>query len=401
MAEVKKDQQKALVPYQSPSLSKLHRVFLTLRDKQTDPLYSYTFAILLSVVGFALIFTFRIALEADRFSLFLLLFPLIAFSGLYGGFRAGALTTLFTTASLIGLYFYEYQTLKNFPLSPAVQIGIFVVEALFISFLIDKVKRFDILSKYAARERKQKIHLYNLEQEIRVAKKNIKARDEFLSFVSHELKTPLTSMLLQSQMALHNIRNVSLAKFSIEKLLKMLENSEAQTKQLAKMVNDLMNVSLITTGKLELDREEVDLGDLVNGVISKMEDKAHAEGYDVTTEIEDGVSGSWDRGRLEQVVTNLFSNAIKYGNRKPIDIKVFQRNGYAKVSIKDKGIGIPNELKSKLFNRFERGANAHQFEGLGVGLYLSMQIIKTHDGTIDVSSRPGLGTTFTVTLPTA
>ncbi|MBP9719331.1 MAG: HAMP domain-containing histidine kinase [Candidatus Levybacteria bacterium] len=377
----------------------LKKVFLMLRDKQTDPWYCYGFALLLSVVGFLLIFLLRIAFDMDRMSLFLLLFPLIAFSSIYGGFRAGLTTTILTTASLVGLYAYQYHTLQSFPMTPTIQIAIFVAESIFISFLIDKVKRFDIISKYAIRERKQKLQLFNLEQEILVAKKNIKARDEFLSFVSHELKTPLTSMLLQSQLALHSIRNVSLAKFSIEKLLTMLENSETQTKQLAKMVNDLMNVSLITTGKLELEKEEVDLGDLVNDVISRMEDKAHEAGYDITTDIENGVVGQWDRGRLEQVITNLFSNAIKYGNQKPINIAVFQKGEHAKVTITDRGIGIPKELRGKLFTRFERGTNAHEFEGLGVGLYISMQIIKAHNGTIEVQSTQGKGATFTITLP--
>jgi signal transduction histidine kinase len=165
------------------------------------------------------------------------------------------------------------------------------------------------------------------------------------------------------------------------------------------MVNDLMNVSLITTGKLELEKEEMDLGDLVNNVISKMEDKAHAEGYDINTDIEDGVVGNWDHARLEQVVTNLFSNAIKYGKRNPIDIAVFSRSDYAKLVVKDKGIGIPKDLKGKLFNRFERGTNAHQFEGLGVGLYLCHQIIKAHGGTIEVKSAPEKGSTFTIMLP--
>lgn len=398
MEELKKESSKSLV-VQKSSAPMLQKLFITFRDKQTSPAYGYGFAILLSLVGFILIFLLRIAFDSERISLFLLLFPLIAFSSLYGGFRAGVVTTLLTTLSLAGLYYYQYHTFNTFPLSPAMQIAIFVIESLFISFLIDKVKRFDILSKYAAREKKQKIHLLNLEQEIRVAQKNIKARDEFLSFVSHELKTPLTSMLLQSQMALHSIRTVSLAKFSIESLLKMLENSESQTKQLAKMVNDLMNVSLITTGKLELEKEDVDLGELVNSVLSKMDTKAKVEGYDISSEIQDGVIGQWDRGRLEQVVTNIFSNAIKYGSGNPINITVFAQNGQGKVVIRDRGIGIPKELKAKLFNRFERGTNAKSFEGLGIGLYLSFQIMKAHGGTIDVQSTQGKGATFTIILP--
>lgn len=401
MADLHKEQPKTLAIYEKKRLLDLPKIFILLRDQQTNPLFGYGFAILLSAAAFILIYFLRIAFDAQRFSLFLLLFPFIAFSSLYGGFRPGMLTTLLITLSLGGLYFYQHHTFNTFPTTPAIQIGIFIVESLFISFLIDKVKRFNIISKYAHRERQHRKDFLLLYQELGKAKRDIKARDEFLSFVSHELKTPLTSMLLQSQAALHNIRNVSLAKFSIERLLKMLENSEAQSKQLAKMVNDLMNVSLITTGKLELEKAEVDLGDTVNSVLSKMEEKAKLEGYDITTEIEDSVVGKFDRMRLEQVVINLLTNAIKYGDGKPIDIAVIQRNGYAKLVVKDRGIGIPKDLKGKLFNRFERGTNAHQIEGLGVGLYLSMQIITAHDGTIEVKSSPGRGSTFTVTLPIA
>jgi len=156
MAEVKKDASTALTIYPTQSRVSLQKIFIRLRDKQTDPFYGYTFAILLSVVAFALIFFLRIAFDMQRFSLFLLLFPLIAFSSLYGGFRAGALTTLLTALSLIGLYTYQYQSLETFPIDSTIQSVIFIVESLFISFLIDKVKRFDILSKYATREKQQK-----------------------------------------------------------------------------------------------------------------------------------------------------------------------------------------------------------------------------------------------------
>jgi signal transduction histidine kinase len=107
----------------------------------------------------------------------------------------------------------------------------------------------------------------------------------------------------------------------------------------------------------------------------------------------------WDKMRLEQVIVNLFTNAIKYGRKKPIEISVYRKNGSAKLVIQDHGIGIPKDLQNRIFNRFERGSNAHQFEGLGVGLYLSSQIIRAHDGKIEVSSNAGKGSTFTVSLP--
>jgi signal transduction histidine kinase len=398
-AMVKEQKHTELTIYKKPALISLSKLTHHLENNATNPIIANGFALLLSAIAIAILYYNNFTFQQQRISLFLLFFPVVVLSSWYGGFVPGVISTILVTAGVSGIYYYQISHGQMFPLFVIIQLVIFLLEGFVISFLINKAKRFNLIAKYAHRERVQKKELFDLSQELTKAKKDIKSRDEFLSFVSHELKTPLTSMLLQSQAALHNIRNVSLANFSIEKLLKMLENSEAQTKQLAKMVNDLMNVSLITTGKLELEREEVDLGKLTETVINQMEGKLAYDGYEITTDIEDHVVGVWDRMRLEQVILNLFTNAIKYGDKKPIDIVVYQKNGDAKLVISDRGIGIPKDLQSKIFNRFERGSNAHQFEGLGVGLYLSSQIIKAHGGKIEVNSRPSKGSTFTITLP--
>ncbi|KKQ14801.1 MAG: Sensory box histidine kinase [Candidatus Daviesbacteria bacterium GW2011_GWA1_36_8] len=244
--------------------------------------------------------------------------------------------------------------------------------------------------------------IYNtIQEDLTSAQSEIKLRDEFLSMASHELKTPLTSMLLQIQSALHNIKNVSLANFSVANLLKMLESVETQTERLSKMINDLLNVSLITTGKLELEKENFDLSKTVREVVNRFVEKLEKEGYTLSLEADKEILGNWDKLRIEQVITNLLTNAIKYGDKKPIEVRVINFNKSGKIHVKDQGIGIPAELQKKIFEKFERAVTSSQFQGSGLGLYITNQIVKAHNGKVHLKSREGKGSTFIVELPVA
>lgn len=231
------------------------------------------------------------------------------------------------------------------------------------------------------------------------AKEAVQARDEFLSIASHELKTPLTSMLLQLQTVLHSIKSESLANFSIDKTMTMLESTISQSKRLSKLVNDLLNISLITTGRLELEKEEVDLTKVTKEVVSRLEETAEKSGSTLAFEGKGKITGKWDKIRLEQVVTNLITNGIKYGASKPVMVKVSNSNNIAQLQVSDQGIGIPEDQKKIIFNRFERGDVKGSYKGLGVGLYLVNEIVKAHGGKVEVESKPHQGSTFTVKLP--
>jgi signal transduction histidine kinase len=231
------------------------------------------------------------------------------------------------------------------------------------------------------------------------SKEAIQARDEFLSIASHELKTPLTSMLLQLQTVLHSIKSESLANFSIEKTMTMLESTIGQSKRLSKLVNDLLNISLITTGRLELEKEEVDLTKVTKEVVSRLEETAEKSGITLEFEGKGKVTGKWDKIRLEQVVTNLITNGIKYGDSKPVTVSVSNSNNIAQLQVSDRGIGIPEDQKKIIFNRFERGDVKGSYKGLGVGLYLVNEIVKAHGGKVEVESKPHKGSVFTVKLP--
>ena len=113
------------------------------------------------------------------------------------------------------------------------------------------------------------------------------------------------------------------------------------------------------------------------------------------------VTGRWDKERLDQVITNLVSNAIKYGNRQPVDVELDERRGMAALVVRDHGIGIPPDSQAGLFERFERGTNTRTFKGIGLGLWIAKKMVDAHGGTISVESAPGSGSTFTVTIPTS
>ncbi len=328
---------------------------------------------------------------------FLLFLITIILNSWYGGAKGGLITTILTSLSFVYFFLSPPQMLNN-PLK-LIQLGVFMFAGSLISLIVEKYKRTDIVQTYQSREKVYTQILGYLYKANLSAIREIKARDEFLSIASHELKTPLTSMLLQLQTILYNIRHVSLANFSVESLLKMLESAENTSKRMSKMIGDLLNVSLITTGRLDLEREEANLVAIVKDVLERFSEKLDKYPLKLEFKKENEFVGNWDKLRIEQAITNLISNAIKYGEGKPIKIQVLKDGNFAKLVVKDSGIGIPAERQKKIFERFERAVSTSKYEGLGVGLYITYQIIKTHGGSINVKSKQNEGTTFEVKLP--
>lgn len=267
------------------------------------------------------------------------------------------------------------------------------------SVIIDSLSNATQINTFKSEVRRLTSQNAELQNSLEAARKEIKSRDEFLSIASHELRTPLTSMLLQLQTILHNIRNVSLANFSVSSLLTMLESAEQQTNRLSRLINDLLNVSLITTGKLELEKENIDLTKVTSDVLERFSTKLKADNIPLTFESEKSVMGNWDKLRLEQAISNLITNAIKYGSKKPLLVRVYNSHGTGKVAITDQGIGIPKSEQQKIFSLFKRAANSQDYQGLGVGLYITQQIVTAHGGKINLDSKPGSGSTFTIELP--
>jgi len=327
----------------------------------------------------------------------------IVISAWYFGFKPGLITT-FLSAILSTIFFvqpYQFYSLLTVP--GILKITLFFIVGIIISSAIDKRNDKSKILEYKQINNALKKRIVDLEIGAEQAKKEIKSRDEFLSIASHELKTPLTSMLLQTQHAIHNIKNVSLANFSIDSLLRILENAENQTKRLSRMINDLLNISLITTGNMQLEYENVNLNTLVSGVINEFSPKITKDNYNVQFIEKDQVKSSWDKIRIEQAFSNLMSNALKYGRGKPITVTVKKHKNTATLEIEDSGIGISNDKQKSIFELFERGNNIdkdrEEHKGLGVGLFITRQIVLAHKGVVKVSSTVGKGSIFTIQLP--
>lgn len=222
-----------------------------------------------------------------------------------------------------------------------------------------------------------------------------KIRDEFISIASHELKTPLTSLKLQSQMTKKLVGRPE--GMSSSRMMKQLDYTINQIDRLNKLVDDMLDISRIGAGKLKIHRSDMDLSELMEELIERFQTQFEAVGCTVIADIEPQVVGFWDSYKLEQVVNNLFSNAIRYSPKKPISVGLHRVKGKAILNVKDQGMGIDKEHQERIFERFERATS--KVSGLGLGLYITRQIVELHSGTIHVDSRPGEGSNFIIELP--
>jgi PAS domain S-box-containing protein len=236
------------------------------------------------------------------------------------------------------------------------------------------------------------IHDQKLEEEH--AQAEVHKRDEFLLIASHELNTPLTSLQLQLQRV-----ERSLAKGATASVKEGLEVANRSARRLTNLVQLLLDTSRITAGRLHLERERVDLSALVRDVATRLSDEATRGGCPIEVTTDGELWGEWDRNRVDQVLTNLITNALKYGDRKPVEVIARSDGDEAVVVVRDRGIGIRTEDQRRIFERFTRAVSERNFGGLGLGLYIVGQIVAAHGGRVSVASRYGEGTTFTVALP--
>jgi chemotaxis methyl-accepting protein methylase/signal transduction histidine kinase len=227
----------------------------------------------------------------------------------------------------------------------------------------------------------------------------VRARNEFFSIASHELKTPISTLLLQVQSMRQLAAKAGAGAAPAEAFTNSLNRVERQAHRLDQLVNALMDVSRIASGRFALELDDVDLTEVVKEVIARSEDQAKRADSPVMLRADAPVRGRWDMMRLEQVVMNLLSNAIKYGAGKPIEVNLDADASNARLVVQDHGIGIAAEDLARIFERFERAISARHYAGLGMGLFIARQIVEAHGGTIRATSEPGEGSIFTVELP--
>jgi signal transduction histidine kinase len=229
------------------------------------------------------------------------------------------------------------------------------------------------------------------------AEEALQARDDFLSVASHELRTPLTNV----QLNVEGLRRVLRRREGAvtPDLYARIDSAYTSTQRLGRLIDRLLDVSRLRAGRFELELESIDLAALASSVVEQSAEALAEARCELRLNAAAPVTGQWDRQRLEQVITNLISNAMKYGAGAPIEVTVTASDSHGEIAIRDHGIGIEPAHHGRVFAQFERAVSKKDFSGLGLGLWISRQIVSLHGGTIQLESEAGKGAAFTVKLP--
>lgn len=231
----------------------------------------------------------------------------------------------------------------------------------------------------------------------------VRARDDLISICSHELRTPIASMKLSTQIVKRSLDSGAPDAFSKERVVKMVAQADRQLNRLTRLIEDMLDFTRISGGRLMLNPSQFDLSELAAEVMERMASQIEMASVSSNLVTHGPLFGSWDRFRLDQVITNLISNAIKYGSGKPFTVEVgtetLANRQSAVIFVRDQGIGVLPEDQQRIFKPYERAVGINNISGLGLGLFISSEIVEAHAGRLELTSDLGQGSEFKVRLP--
>lgn len=252
----------------------------------------------------------------------------------------------------------------------------------------------------AASHREQEALVEKLQTTQAELQRAVRVRDDFMSMVSHELRTPLNTLYLETQVRKMHLAKGNLKPFTAEQLPTLIERDQRQIQNMVRLIDDMLDVTRLRRDALSIRPKPFDLTALARRVIDNLAQQADAAGSQITLDAPFEVPGVWDEFRIEQVLTNLLTNALRYGGGKPVQVEVAQNEGVATMSVRDRGIGVAEADQERIFEQFERTDDSRKHAaGLGLGLYITREIVRAHGGTIALESVAGEGSLFEVTLP--
>jgi signal transduction histidine kinase len=220
-----------------------------------------------------------------------------------------------------------------------------------------------------------------------------------MSLVAHELRTPLNTLYLETQMRKMQLAMGKPEALDPEQLRLMVARDERQIHAMIRLIEDMLDVSRMRSGMLSIRPAQMDLAAMLARVVSDLSRPAAEAGSPLVLDAPGPVIGTWDEFRIEQVIINLLTNALRYGGGKQVTIRLSSDGAAARIEVTDQGIGIPEDVQPRIFEPFERAAANEAPAGLGLGLYISRQLVEAHGGTLSVRSKAGEGSVFTVVLP--
>jgi signal transduction histidine kinase len=247
--------------------------------------------------------------------------------------------------------------------------------------------------------REQETLLRELNKTQEELQRSLRMRDDFMSLVAHELRTPLNTLFLETQMRSLQLKRGNLPAFNPEQMGNMIKRDERQIKAMIRLIDDMLDVSRMKSGTLSIRPGKVELMGLLERVVNDLSLQASAAGSTLQLSTHGPVEGFWDEFRIEQVIVNLLTNALRYGGGGLVELSVHEIGCNVRIDVRDHGKGISPDFIDRIFEPYERGAKSGEPKGLGLGLYISRQLATSHGGELTVQSTPGQGATFSLLLP--